>query len=183
MSNIYTQIHLHLVFAVKNRQALINGMIRHRVEKYMTGIVQNFGHKLLAIYCMPDHAHLFVGFRPIQSIADFMRDVKADIFEFINREKLTKEKFNWQEGYGAFSYSHSHVHNVTDYVLNQPEHHCKKNIQRRIFRLVSQIRVSIRGKIFVYLDRNRCDSYGAALIFTICFLPRFSSYGAVKYRL
>ena len=100
MPNTYTQIHLHFVFAVKNRQALIHETIRERVEKYITGIVQNFGHKLLAVYCMPDHAHLFVGFRPTQAISDFMREVKSASSAFINTEGLTKTKFNWQEGYG-----------------------------------------------------------------------------------
>lgn len=112
MPNTYTQIHIHFVFAVKNRQAQIHEAIRVRVEKYITGIVQNFGHKLLAVYSMPDHSHLFVGFRPNQSLSDFMREVKSKTSEFINKEKLTKEKLSWQEGYGAFAYSHSHVQNV-----------------------------------------------------------------------
>jgi putative transposase len=77
MPNTYTQIHIHFVFAVKNRQAPINEPIRNRIEKYITGIVQNFGHKLLSIYCMPDHAHLFVGLKPDQSISDLMREVKS----------------------------------------------------------------------------------------------------------
>src|SRR5689334_1227027 len=129
MPNTYTQIHVQFVFAVKNRQALIHEPIRVRIEKYITGIVQNFGHKLLAIYCMPDHTHLFIGFRPNQSLSELMREVKSRSSEFINKERLTKEKFNWQEGYGAFSYSHSHVQNVIEYVLSQPEHHRKKTFK------------------------------------------------------
>ena len=117
MPNTFTQIHLHLVFAVKNRQAQVNEAIRVRVEKYITGIVQNFCHKLLAVYCMPEHCHLFVRFRPTQFLSDLMREVKSRSSEFINEKQLTKEKFNWQEGYGAFSYSHSHVNNVIDYIL------------------------------------------------------------------
>lgn len=129
MPNTFTQIHLHFVFAVKNREGLIHEGIRSRVEKYITGIVQNFGHKLLAIYCMPDHAHLFVGFRPTQSVADFMREVKANSSEFINRERLVACHFNWQEGYGAFSYAHSQVQQVINYVRAQPEHHRKKTFR------------------------------------------------------
>ena len=129
MPNTYTQIHIHFVFAVKNRHAQIHESIRNRVEKYMTGITQNLGHKLLAVYCMPDHTHLFVGFRPNQSLSDFMREVKFKTSEFVNKEKLTQQKFNWQEGYGAFSYSHSHVQNVIDYILSQPEHHRKKTFR------------------------------------------------------
>lgn len=153
MPNTYTQIHLHFVFAVKNRQALIGELIRVRVEKYITGIVQNFGHKLLAVYCMPDHAHLFVGFRPVQSIADFIREIKSNTSEFINREGLTTQKFNWQEGYGAFSYSHSHVQNVIDYVLHQPEHHHKKTFKEEYLELLKKFEVPYEDKyLFTWLE-------------------------------
>jgi REP element-mobilizing transposase RayT len=146
MPNTYTQIHIHAVFAVKNRQSIIHDAIRVRVEKYFTGIVQNSGHKLLSIYCMPDHAHLFIGFRPTQSLSDLMREVKSRSAEFINQEKLTTTKFNWQEGYGAFSYSHSHVQNVIDYVLHQPEHHRKKTFQEEYLELLRKFEVSYDEK-------------------------------------
>lgn len=146
MPNTYTQIHLHFVFAVKNREGLIHEGIRLRVEKYITGIVQNFGHKLLAIYCMPDHTHLFVGFRPVQAIADLMREVKSNSSEFINHEKLTRGRFNWQEGYGAFSYSHSHVQNVIDYVLTQPEHHCNKTFKEEYLDFLKRFEISFEEK-------------------------------------
>lgn len=141
MPNTFTQIHIHLVFAVKNRQAQISESIRIRVEKYITGIVQNFGHKLLAIYCMPDHCHLFVGLRPTQSLSDLMRDIKSRSTEFINNEGLTNSKFFWQEGYGAFSYSHSHVQNVIDYVLQQPEHHRKKTFREEYLALLQKFEI------------------------------------------
>jgi REP element-mobilizing transposase RayT len=146
MPNTYTQIHIHFVFAVKNRLALIDESIRNRVEKYVTGIVQNFGHKLLAVYCMPDHAHLFIGFRPDQSISDLMREIKSKSSEFMNKEKLTKEKFNWQEGYGAFSYSHSHVENVIDYVLIQPEHHKKKTFKEEYLEFLKKFEIPYEEK-------------------------------------
>ena len=141
MPNTYTQIHIHFVFAVKNRQALLHEPIRIRIEKYITGIVQNFGHKLLSVYCMPDHTHLFVGINPDQSLSDLMREVKSKSTEFINKEKLTKEKFNWQEGYGAFSYSHSHVQNVIDYVLNQPEHHKRKTFKEEYLEFLNKFEI------------------------------------------
>lgn len=141
MPNTFTQIHIHLVFAVKNRQAQISESIRVRVEKYITGIVQHFGHKLLAIYCMPDHCHLFVGLRPAQSLSDLMRDIKSRSTEFINNEGLTNTKFFWQEGYGAFSYSHSHVQNVIDYVLHQPEHHRKKTFREEYLALLQKFEI------------------------------------------
>ena len=153
MPNTYTQIHLHFVFAVKNRQSIINEKIRERVEKYITGIVQNHEHKLLAVYCMPDHVHLFVGFRPSQSLSDLMREVKSRSSEFINKEKLTKEKFNWQEGYGAFSYSHSHVNNVIQYILNQPEHHNRKTFKEEYLELLKKFEISFEEKyLFEWIE-------------------------------
>lgn len=146
MPNTYTQIHVHFVFAVKNRQALICDSIRVRVEKYITGIVQNFGHKLLAVYCMPDHTHLAVGIRPDQSLSDLMREVKSKSSEFINKERLIAEKFNWQEGYGAFSYSQSQVHDVIEYVLNQPEHHKKKTFKEEYLEFLKKFEVSYEEK-------------------------------------
>jgi REP element-mobilizing transposase RayT len=141
------------VFAVKNRQAQIHESIRVRVEKYITGIVQNFGHKLLAVYCMPDHTHLFARMRPDQSLSDFMREVKSKSSEFINKEKLTKEKFNWQEGYGAFSYSQSHVQHVIDYVLNQPEHHKKKTFKEEYLEFLKRFEIPYEEKyLFNWLE-------------------------------
>ena len=141
MPNTYTQIHIHFVIAVKNRQALIHGDIRIRVEKYITGIVHHFGHKLMAIYCMPDHAHIFVGFRPNQSLSDFMREVKSRSSGYINKEMLLGSKFNWQEGYGAFSYSRSHIKNVVAYILNQPEHHRKKTFKEEYLDLLKKFEI------------------------------------------
>src|ERR1700744_3660504 len=103
MPNTYTQLYIYFVFAVKYRKATINEEWEDRLQKYITGIVQNNGHKLLAINNMPDHLHLFAGFNPKQSISELMQFVKGDSAEFINSNHLTARKFQWQEGYGAFS--------------------------------------------------------------------------------
>ena len=130
MANTYTQMHLHLVFAVKYRQALIRPEWEERLHKYITGIIQNNGHKLLAINSVPDHMHIFIGANPKQSISDLMRLVKGDSAEFINKQKLTKSKFQWQEGYGGFTNSHSQIDAVVKYILNQKEHHRKKSFRQ-----------------------------------------------------
>ena len=127
MSNTYTQIHMQCVFAVKYRDAVIDRSWKERLHKYIIAIVQNNGHKVLAINSMPDHLHLFFGMRPNQSLSDLMRLVKGDSSEWINQQKLVKGKFRWQEGYGAFSYSKSHTDAVVKYILNQEEHHRKKS--------------------------------------------------------
>jgi putative transposase len=126
MANTFTQIHIQCVFAVKFRQSLIQADWQDRLYKYITGIIQNQGHKLIAINGMPDHVHVFLGFRPNQSLSDLVRIVKSDSSEWINKEKLTPSMFRWQEGYGAFSYSRSHVPAVSTYIENQKEHHRTK---------------------------------------------------------
>ncbi len=126
MPNTYTQIHIQCIMAVKFRQALIESSWKEQLHKYITGIAQNHGHKMIAINSMPDHLHLFIGFRPNQSLSDLMRLVKGESSEWINKQQFTPATFRWQEGYGAFSYSRSHVQTVTNYIMNQEEHHRKR---------------------------------------------------------
>ena len=129
MANTYTQLHIHFVFAVKYRKGVIQPAWEERIHKYITGIVQNNGHKMLAINSASDHLHFFAGLNPKQSISDLMRLVKGDSSEFINLHKLTPTDFQWQSGYGAFSNSHSQINAVVKYILNQKEHHCKKTFR------------------------------------------------------
>ena len=126
MANTYTQIHLQFIFAVKYREGLINSAWKDQLYKYITGIVQNHKHKLLSINGMPDHVHLLIGMRPTQSVSELMQQVKGDSSKWINEKKYVKGKFEWQEGYGAFSYGKSQVPNVISYIQNQEEHHRKK---------------------------------------------------------
>lgn len=126
MANTYTQIHIQAVFAVQNRRSLIVPDWEDDLHKYMTGIIQNNGHKLLQINGMPDHIHILFGMRPIQALSDLMKQVKQDSSHWINENKLVKGKFSWQEGYGAFSYSKSQVPRVINYIKNQKEHHKKQ---------------------------------------------------------
>ena len=126
-NNTYTQLYIHFVFAVKYRAALLNENWDGRLRLYMAAIIQNNGHKMIAINNMPDHMHLFIGLNPKQSIADLMNMVKSDSSEWINKENLTIGKFQWQNGYGAFSHSRSEVDNVVKYIINQQEHHQKKS--------------------------------------------------------
>ena len=125
MSNTYTQIHIQFVFAVRYRACMIHPSWKNELNKYITGIVQNQKHKLLAINGMADHVHLFIGLRPTQSISDLMQDVKGNSSKWINDSKLLKSKFEWQEGYGAFSYGASQVSEVISYIINQEKHHQK----------------------------------------------------------
>jgi putative transposase len=125
MEKTYTQIHIHAVFAVKNRQSLIQPEWKDRLCGYITGIIQKNGHKMLAINGTTDHIHIFFGMRPVQSLSDLMQDVKGDSSKWINENKFIKLKFAWQRSFSAFSYSRSHVYRVIRYIQNQEEHHKK----------------------------------------------------------
>lgn len=126
MPNTYTQIHLQFVFAVKHRTGIILPQWENELYKYITGIVQNHQHKLLSINGMPDHVHLLVGMRPHQSVSDLMREVKSNSSKWISENRFTKTKFEWQEGYGAFSYGASQLSQVAAYIENQKIHHSRK---------------------------------------------------------
>lgn len=125
MANTYTQIHIQAIFAVKRRKSLIQKEWKDELYKYISGIIQAKDHKLLAINGMPDHLHVFFGMRPTEALSNLIQDIKQDSSRWINRSKFIKDKFEWQGGFGAFSYSKSHVSRVITYVRNQEVHHQK----------------------------------------------------------
>lgn len=146
MANTFSQIYLQFVFAVKGRQNLIVKENKEELHKYITGLVQNRKAKMLAVHCMPDHTHLFVGFHPTILISDFVKEIKVESNEFINSKKWIKGKYNWQEGYGVFSYSHSHIDRVVKYVLNQEAHHQKKTFREEYHQLMEKFQIPFEEK-------------------------------------
>ena len=126
MANTYTQIHIHAVFAPKYRDAVLDKSWRPDLFRYITGIVQNYVHKMLQINGMDDHLHLFFGMRPTQALSKLMQQVKEDSTNWIKDNGLVRGKFLWQEGYGAFSYSKTQVPQVIKYIQEQEIHHAKK---------------------------------------------------------
>ena len=121
----YSQIYIQVVFAVQNRNALINPEWEERLYKYITGIVQKKEQKMLAINGIPNHIHFLIGMKPSCCLSDLVREIKKSSGEFIKGEAFSKFKFNWQEGFGSFSYSHSQLDDVIEYIMNQKEHHRK----------------------------------------------------------
>ena len=119
----YTQLYIQLVFAVRNRKALLTKEIRSRVFEYMSGIITTQGHKSIIVNGVSDHVHIFLGLNPKVSISDTVHGVKRSISLFIKEEKLSRFHFTWQDGYGAFSYSKSSIGNVYRYIENQEKHH------------------------------------------------------------
>jgi putative transposase len=127
MANTYTQLHIHVVFAVRYRSGTIQKEWKGELYKYITGIIQTHKHKLLAINGMVDHIHIFFGMRPTQSLSELVQDIKASSSKWINGRRLVQGRFEWQEGFGAFSYSRSQIGVVVDYINNQEAHHAKVN--------------------------------------------------------
>jgi REP element-mobilizing transposase RayT len=123
MANTFTQIHIHVVFTVQDRACVIRNEWKEDLYRYITGIIQKHGHKVLAINGMPDHIHILIGMRPTQSLSDLMQMVKGDSSKWINSHQKVRGHFTWQEGYGAFSYSKSQVPTVIEYIRNQEQHH------------------------------------------------------------
>ena len=146
MPNTYTQLYTHLVFAVKNRQALIKTEFREETERYMTGILQNKKHKLLAIYLMPDHALILIGANPAISLSDTVQVLKTETTNFIKEKHFTPFRFNWQEGFGAFSHSRSELDNVVKYILNQPEHHRKATFREEYLALLQRYEIDFKDE-------------------------------------
>ncbi len=153
MANTYTQIYIQIVFAVKGRQNLIRKQHREELHKFITGIVSNRGQKLFAIFVMPDHVHLLLSISPNILTSDLVRDIKAGSSKFINDNRLIVGKFNWQEGYGAFSYSKSQVDNVVKYILNQEEHHKKKTFKEEYLDFLRKFDIKYNDKyLFEWIE-------------------------------
>jgi REP element-mobilizing transposase RayT len=153
MANTFSQIYLQFVFAVKHRQSLIPKEHKEELHKYFTGLVRNRNAKMLAVHCMPDHTHLFVGFRPTILISDFVKEIKVESNEFINGKKWLRGKFSWQEGYGVFSYSHSHIDRVVKYVLNQEKRHQRKTFRQEYQEFLEKFEITFEEKyLFEFFD-------------------------------
>ena len=146
MANTFSQIYLQFVFAVQGRQNLIPKNHKEELHKYITALVQVRKAKMLAINCMPDHTHIFVGFKPSVLISDFIKQIKVESNEFINSKDWLKGKFNWQEGYGVFSYGHSQIDVVCKYVLNQELHHKKKTFKEEYLEFLEKFAIPFEDR-------------------------------------
>lgn len=151
MANTFTQIYLHLVFAVQNRISLIQPSWKNELYKYLTGIVQNNGHKLIAINGMPNHLHIAMGYKPHQLIPDLLQDIKGNSSKWINERNFVKGKFIWQAGYGAFSFSNSQIDRVVKYINNQETHHKKLSFREEYIQILKKYDVPFDEK-YILLD-------------------------------
>lgn len=141
MANTYTQLYVQFVFSVQGRQNLIKESIRDELEKVMCGIITNHKCKTYSIYCNPDHTHIFVGMHPAISPSKIMEQVKSGSSNWLNGKKYIPGHFSWQDGFGAFTYSRSHIDNVVKYILNQPEHHKKQSFKDEYLLLLDKFEI------------------------------------------
>jgi len=146
MANTYTQIYLQLVFTPLGHENVIPYKHKEELQKYTTGIIQNRKHKLLAINYISDHVHIFIGYNSVQALPDLLRDIKSNTSKFINEKKLVPGRFQWQEGYGAFSYSRSQVDAVIRYINTQEEHHKRSTFKEEYLALLRKFDVQYDEK-------------------------------------
>jgi putative transposase len=125
----FTQMYVQLVFAVKNRDAVLIKDIRKRVFEYMSGITTNMKHKSIIVNGTSNHVHILLGLNPSISVSDTVHDIKRSSSLFINNEKLCPGRFSWQEGYGGFTYSRSQIADVYNYIENKESHHKKRTFR------------------------------------------------------
>ena len=149
MAGTYTQIYIQVVFAVKGRENLILKSWKDELHKYIAGIIKGKQQKSIIVNGTSDHVHAFISLRPSISISDLVRDVKNNSSNFVNNKKFVKRKFSWQEGYGAFSYAHSQIENVYNYILNQEKHHRKKTFHEEYMDFLNKFAVEYKD---IYLN-------------------------------
>lgn len=153
MANTYTQLYIHIVFSPKNKQALIGKSWKNELEKYISAVIQNQKHKLLAIGSMPDHIHIFIGYNVNHLIPDLVEEIKTSSNSWIKNNKLTKFQFAWQKGYGAFSHSRSQLDKVINYVLNQEKHHRIKSFKEEYPEILRKNDIQFRDDyVFEFFD-------------------------------
>src|SRR5436305_2689576 len=153
MANTFSQIYIQTVFAVDGRLSLIRPEFKEELYKYMTGIVRNSKQKLIAINGMSDHVHILIGLKPSMALADLIQDIKVDSSKFINKKNWVRGRFNWQEGYGAFSYGHSQLDKIITYIRNQEKHHQKQSFKNEYMTLLRKFDIAFDDKyVFDFLD-------------------------------
>jgi len=149
----YTQLYVHLVFAVKNREAALTKEIRDRVFEYISGIVTSLNHKSIIVNGVSDHVHILIGLNPAVTISNTVHDIKRSSSLLINKERLSRHRFLWQEGYGAFTYSRSQIHRIYNYIENQEKHHEKETFRKEYLKFLEKYEVDYGdGFLFNFWD-------------------------------
>ena len=154
MAGTFSQIYIQIVFAPQGRENLIGKNWKDELHKYIAGIITNKGQKSIIVNGVSDHIHIFVGLKPSMAISDLVRDIKNNSSNFINEKKFVNGKFSWQEGYGAFSYAHSQIEQVYNYILHQEEHHHKKTFKQEYMEFLQKYEIEYDEKfLFEWIEK------------------------------
>lgn len=156
MADTYSQIYIHVIFAVKGRQNLISAKWEDEIFSYITGIIKNKGQKLIRINGVSDHLHLLIGIKPDIALSDLVRDIKSNSSRFINEKGWINGRFEWQQGFGAFSLSHSHLTPAINYIENQKEHHKKSTFREEYEKLLKMYEVEYKPQ-YLFDDQNNLE--------------------------
>ncbi|KAF5059838.1 Transposase IS200 like protein [anaerobic digester metagenome] len=155
MADTYSQIYIQTVFAVQNRYTLIQPTWEDELYKYITGIIQNKGQKMLAINGTSNHIHILIGMKPTCCLSDLVREIKKSSNTFINERRFTPYNFQWQEGFGAFSYSHSQLTDVIQYIENQKEHHKQRTFKEEYLAFLKAFEIEFKHEyLFNWLENE-----------------------------
>lgn len=146
MANTYTQLYFHIVFAVKGRANLISSKWEEELYKYITGIISNKNQKLIAINGMPDHIHILIGMKPDGNLSDLVRDIKVNSSKFINEKRFVQGKFEWQQGFGAFTLGHSQLDVIVNYIKMQKEHHKTKTFMEEYIEFLKRYEIDFKSE-------------------------------------
>ena len=146
MADTYTQLYIHIVFAVKGRQGLIPKQHKEALHQYITRIITNNRQTVIRINSMPDHIHILVGMTPDISLSALVRDIKANSSKFINQKQWVVGRFEWQAGFAAFSYSHSQLDSVVRYIKNQEAHHSHQTFREEYLAFLKRFDVPYNPK-------------------------------------
>jgi REP element-mobilizing transposase RayT len=153
MPNTYTQLYIHIIFAVKNRNSLIRTEWEEKLYKYISGVISNYGHKLIRINGMPDHLHILIGMKPDCNLSDLVREIKKSSNSYIKESKFTKFTFAWQTGYGAFSVSPSQLDKAINYIINQKKHHKKRSFKYEYLLLLEKYKIEYKSEhLFEWIE-------------------------------
>jgi len=153
MANTFSQIYIQTVFAVSGRLSLITSDFKEELHKYITGIVRKKNQKLISINGMTDHLHVLIGLRPAMALSNLVRDMKSDSSDWVNRKKLARGKFAWQEGFGAFSYGHSQLDTIIRYIQNQEKHHRRRSFKTEYLTLLRKFEIEFKEEyIFEFIE-------------------------------
>lgn len=153
MSGTFSQIYIQTVFAVRNRESLIRLSWEEELYKYITGIIQNKGQKMLQINGMADHIHFLIGMKPSCCLSELVREVKKSSNDFVNENNFIKSKFQWQDGFGAFSYNHSSLNSVISYIQFQKDHHRNITFKQEYTSLLKSFNIEFKDEyLFQWID-------------------------------